>query len=66
MERVRQRLKQENEPFLENDMSRSELLANGKMTIFSFDTPIFNRRSGTLYSSQTFIHKNYNRKRDFS
>ena len=30
-------------------MSRSELLANGKMTIFFFDTPIFNTGSGTLY-----------------
>ena len=35
----------------ENHVGRSELLANGKMTICSFDTPIFTRKSGTLYIS---------------
>ena len=35
--------------YLENYVSRSELGANGKMTIFSFDTPSFNMKSGTLY-----------------
>ena len=35
--------------FLENYVSRSELWGNGKMTICSFDTPIFNAENGTLY-----------------
>ena len=48
------------------------------MTICSFDTPIFNIKSGALYISEKsvingkfLVHKhsqkkNYNRKRDFS
>ena len=41
--------KKANLPFLENYVSRSELWANGKMTICSFDNPIFNTESGTFY-----------------
>ena len=34
---------------LENYVSRSELWANGKMSIWSFDTPNFNIKSSALY-----------------
>ena len=54
------------------------LWANDKMAISSFDIPIFNIKSGTMYikwkdvinakflSQEHSQKKNYNRKRDFS
>ena len=52
VERFRLRLKQKktNPSVFRKYASRSELWANSRMTICSFDTPIFNVESGTVYN----------------